>query len=137
MIETIGITEHDNAMTCLQIVTAIARRCDGWWAIEVPEIPGLFTQVRRLDQVAAMVKDAAATLNVKVNGVKVTPKLSEQDELMLQHMLDAKSAAIKTQEEASMLMRETVRILRNQGLTVRDVAELTGVTPQRISSLKA
>ena len=137
MIETIGITEHDNAMTCLQIVTAIARRCDGWWAIEVPEIPGLFTQVRRLDQVAAMVKDAAATLNVKVNGVKVTPKLSEQDELMLQHMLDAKSAAIKTQEEASMLMRETVRLLRNQGLTVRDVAELTGVTPQRISSLKA
>ena len=137
MIGVMSATEHDNAMTCLQMVTAIARRCDGWWAIEVPEIPGLFTQVRRLDQVAAMVKDAAATLNVKVNGVKVTPKLSEQDELMLQHMLDAKSAAIKTQEEASMLMRETVRILRNQGLTVRDVAELTGVTPQRISSLKA
>ena len=130
-------TEHDNATTCLQMVTVIARRCDGWWAIEVSEIPGLFTQVRRLDQVAAMVKDAAATLNVEVNGVKVTPKLSEQDELMLQRMLDAKSAAIKTQEEASMLMRETVRILRNQGLTVRDVAELTGVTPQRISLLKA
>lgn len=37
-----------------------------------------------------MVKDAAATLNVKVNGVKVTPKLSEQDELMLKRMLDAK-----------------------------------------------
>ena len=100
-----SVTEHNNATTCLQMVTAIARRCDGWWAIEVPEIPGLFTQVRRLDQIAAMVKDAAA--------------------------------AIKTQEEASMLMRETVRILRNQGLTVRDVAELTGVTPQRISSLKA
>ena len=130
-------TEHDNATTCLQMVTVIARRCDGWWAIEVSEIPGLFTQVRRLDQVAAMVKDAAATLNVEVNGVKVTPKLSEQDELMLQRMLDAKSAAINTQEEASMLMRETVHLLRNQGLTVRDVAELTGVTPQRISSLKA
>ena len=118
-------TEHDNATTCLQIVTAIARRYDGWWAIEVPEIPGLFTQVRRLDQVAAMVKDAAATLNVKVNGVKVTPKLSEQDELMLQRMLDAKSAAIKTQEEASMLMRETVRLLRNQGLTAVSYTHLT------------
>ena len=137
MIGAMSVTEHDNATNCLQKVTAIARRCDDWWAIEVPEIPGLFTQVRRLDQVAAMVKDAAATLNVKVNGVKVTPKLSEQDELMLQRMLDAKSAAIKTQEEASILMRETVRILRNQGLTVRDVAELTGVTPQRISSLKS
>ncbi|RFD76700.1 hypothetical protein AXE75_05330 [Gardnerella vaginalis] len=60
-----------------------------------------------------------------------------EDESKHQRMLDAKSAAIKTQEEASILMRETVRILRNQGLTVRDVAELTGVTPQRISSLKA
>lgn len=60
-----------------------------------------------------------------------------EDESKRQRMLDAKSAAIKTQEEASMLMRETVRILRNQGLTVRDVAEITGVTPQRISSLKS
>ena len=60
-----------------------------------------------------------------------------EDESKRQRMLDAKSAAIKTQEEASMLMRETVRLLRNQGLTVRDVAELMGVTPQRISSLKA
>ena len=60
-----------------------------------------------------------------------------EDESKRQRMLDAKSAAIKTQEEASILMRETVRILRNQGLTVRDVAELTGVAPQRISSLKA
>ena len=60
-----------------------------------------------------------------------------EDESKRQRMLDAKSAAIKTQEEASMLMRETVRLLRNQGLTVRDVAELMGVTPQRISSLKS
>ena len=60
-----------------------------------------------------------------------------EDESKRQRMLDAKSAAIKTQEEASILMRETVRILRNQGLTVRDVAELMGVTPQRISSLKS
>lgn len=50
-----------------------------------------------------------------------------EDESKRQRMLDAKSAAIKTQEEASILMRETVRILRNQGLTVRDVAELTGL----------
>ncbi len=25
-------------------VTAIAERSDSWWAIEIPEIPGLFTQ---------------------------------------------------------------------------------------------
>ena len=36
-------------------LTAKAQRSDKWWAIEVPEIPGLFTLARRLDQVAEMV----------------------------------------------------------------------------------
>lgn len=43
-------------------LTANATRSDGWWAVDVPEIEGLFTQARRLDQVPAMVQDAAALL---------------------------------------------------------------------------
>ena len=43
-------------------VTANAVRSGNWWAIEVPEIPGLFTQARRLDQAASMVQDAATLL---------------------------------------------------------------------------
>ena len=39
-------------------VTAKARRSGDWWAIEVPEIPCLFTQAKRLDQVVEMVSDA-------------------------------------------------------------------------------
>ena len=35
-------------------VTAAAERSDGRWSVEVPEIPGLFTQTRRLDQIDAM-----------------------------------------------------------------------------------
>ena len=41
-------------------LTAKVERSGKWWAIEVPELPGLFTQARRLDQVAAMVREAAA-----------------------------------------------------------------------------
>lgn len=37
-------------------------RSGGWWAVEVPEIDGLFTQARTLDEVPAMVKDAASLL---------------------------------------------------------------------------
>lgn len=55
-------------------VTARATRSEGWWAVEVPEIDGLFTQTRRLDQIPAVVRDAAelldgidpATLDVEV-----------------------------------------------------------------------
>lgn len=43
-------------------LTAKATRVGKWWAIEVPEIEGLFTQTRHLDQVEAVVKDAAAGL---------------------------------------------------------------------------
>lgn len=53
--------------------TANATRQGGWWAIEVREIPGLFTQARRLEQVPEMVIDAAATLGHAVEDVEVVP----------------------------------------------------------------
>ncbi len=43
-------------------LTAQATRSTGWWAVSVDEVDGLFTQARRLDQVPAMVLDAAAML---------------------------------------------------------------------------
>ena len=52
-------------------VTAIAQRSEGWWAIEVPEIPGLFTQTRRLDQVDKMVRDAAKMLDYEIDEIDI------------------------------------------------------------------
>lgn len=46
---------------------------DGMWAVEVPEIPGLFTQARSLDQVGAMVADAAELLGHPKAEVTVVP----------------------------------------------------------------
>ena len=43
--------------------------------------------------------------------------------------------AAKLQEEASAEIREVVRQMRDQGLTMRDIAVLLGVTPQRIAQL--
>ena len=60
-------------------VTARVRRRDGWWAVEVPEIPGLFTQAKRLDQIPSMVRDAAGMLGVKVEDVSVESILDEAD----------------------------------------------------------
>lgn len=45
-----------------QQVIAKATRSGDWWAVEVPEVPGLFTQAKRLEQVPAMVRDAVSLL---------------------------------------------------------------------------
>ncbi len=42
-------------------VTAEVSRSGAWWAVEVPEVPGAFTQAERLDQVEAAVVDAVRT----------------------------------------------------------------------------
>lgn len=39
-----------------------AVRSGGWWAITVPELPGVFSQARRLDQVEPMAREAIAFL---------------------------------------------------------------------------
>lgn len=115
--------------------TAIAKRSDGWWAIEVPEIPGLFTQARRLDQAEEMVRDAAKMLDYDIDEVDVQPKLSDEDERMLKELLSARNEANKAQEKASYLTRQTINVFRKKGITVRDIAGMIGVTPQRVSNL--
>ncbi len=64
-------------------VTARVARSEGWWAISVEEIPGLFTQTRRLDQVADMVRDAASLLGVDVGTIEVLPVLDSDSQRML------------------------------------------------------
>lgn len=117
-------------------VTAICRRSDGWWAVEVPEIPGLFAQARRLDQVAGQVRGAADMLDAQVGVITLNPQLDEATQQMVDDLFAKRAAARHAQEEASKLARSTVAALRNEGLTVRDVATVIGVSPQRVSALQ-
>ena len=116
-------------------VTAVAERSGNWWAVEVPEIPGLFTQARRLDQVDGMVRDAARMLGREVGMVAVDPKLSEEDERMIDELLAARREATEARAKASRLTAGAVDALRGQGMTVRDVADIIGITPQCVSAL--
>lgn len=38
----------------------LAERSGGWWAITVGELPGVFSQARRRDEIEAMARDAIA-----------------------------------------------------------------------------
>ena len=119
-------------------VTAKAERSGSWWAVEVPEIPGLFTQARRLDLVPSMVIEAASLLDVELepDDVAVDPQLSEADALSVGR---ARQASIDARYVASIAYdasREAVARLRGDGLSVRDVATLMGLSPQRVSAIE-
>ena len=116
-------------------VTARVTRSEGWWAISVEEIPGLFTQARRLDQVANMVRDAASLLGVEVGTVDVQPVLDSDSQRMLEELETARREAEEKQRISSGLTREVIRRFREEGLTLRDIASLVGLSQQRVAVL--
>lgn len=122
-------------------VTARVQRSGDWWAVEVPEVPGVFTQTRRLDQVGDMVADAVSTMldGVAAADVDVTvePLLSADLEAAVREARIRTLEARQSAEEASRAMRAAVRALRrSEHLSVRDAAKILGVTHQRVSQLE-
>lgn len=114
-------------------VTARVTRSNGWWAISVLEIPGLFTQAKRLDQVERMVLDAASLLNKDVSHVEVVPVLDEDAQIMLRELGETRAKAEALQKESSDMTKRAIRLFRAEGLTLRDIASLIGLSPQRVS----
>lgn len=120
-------------------ITANVQRSGGWWAIEVPEVPGVFTQAKRLEQVADVVADAVSLmLDVPLASIEVTlvPVLPEPLAEDLHSAKEAAADAARAGDAASRAMRKVVAELRNDaGLSVRDVAALLEVSHQRVSQL--
>jgi hypothetical protein len=120
-------------------VTAIARRSGDWWAVEVPEVDGAFTQAKRLDQVPEMVADAVSLLeDVPAEQVQVTVVPDIGDATLLDDVHKAREQVEKAaaaQTAAAAASREAVKRLRGKGLTVRDVAAIMDMSAQRVSQL--
>lgn len=118
-------------------VTAIATRSGGWWAVEVPELPGLFTQARRLDQVAEAVSDAARLLSDTDVVVTVRPVLPDDLDSAVERVRKEAAEAEAASRRAAQDVRALVSCLRMKGFSVRDVGTVLGVSPQRVSQLAA
>lgn len=120
-------------------VTAKATRSGEWWAVEVPEFPGAFTQAKRLDQVADVAAAAVADLaGVDVSEVEVAiePVLDADVLAVVRGARDAAEEAVVVQAKASSAMRDAVTALRvSQHLTTRDAAILLGISHQRVAQL--
>lgn len=119
-------------------INATATRINGWWNVEF-ELGGreMGTQSRRFNQVDSMVKDAAAlmtgeseasfTVEVRLNAPAYNALVGEYQ----QAAREAKEAEMRV----ASLSRKTVKVLREDGLSVKEVSALMGLSPQRISQL--
>ena len=119
-------------------LVAHCQRYQGWWIVRVPAVKGLHTQVRRLDQVEAMVKDAASLLLERPEGdfdITVVPELDEADTASVTSAKEARARLQEAQDEAAQANRAIVARLAAQGLTVRDIGAILDVSPQRAQQL--
>lgn len=117
-----------------------AERDGAWWVLTVPEVPGAFSQARRLDQAPEMITDAISlVLGVPETAFTVTviPVVDENVRKELAEADRLHAQAQEIEEVAAGARRRALAALRRQGLTVRDIAKVTGVSFQRVAQLLA
>jgi DNA-directed RNA polymerase specialized sigma subunit len=119
-----------------------ATRDGDWWSLVAYDVEGreVASQSRRLDQAETAIREAIA-LVLDIDGdafeVDISPDLRSAEvsddtleALELRHALAELSDRVRRRTPAA------VAELRAAGLTVRDVAQLLGVTPSRVSQIE-
>ena len=118
--------------------TVTAERGRGpWWVTECAEV-GAVSQVRRLDQAADDIREAIAYLSgLPEDGfdIEVAPVLPDAFWEAMRGAEDQRAAAAAANRAAAELNQRAARVLRDEGLTLRDVGHLMGVSHQRAAQL--
>jgi DNA-directed RNA polymerase specialized sigma subunit len=119
-----------------------ATRDGDWWSLVAADVGGreVASQSRRLDQADRAIRDAISlVLDVEHDtfDLVITPDLRHaavSDETL--EVLDLRRELAELSDRARQRTPAAVAELRRAGLTVRDVAQLLGVTPSRISQIE-
>ncbi|MEU6083871.1 type II toxin-antitoxin system HicB family antitoxin [Streptomyces sp. NPDC047108] len=116
-----------------------ARRSGDWWALEVPDLPGVFSQAKRLDSAARAAAEAIAVMTDADAGtidVDIVPELDRATRSALADVARAKRARAEAEEVERQAMRAAAVALTND-MSQRDAGRILGVSFQRISQLLA
>lgn len=123
----------------LTTYTGQCQRSQGWWAIRVPEVPGAFSQARRLGHVERMVRDVVAlALEVPPDSfdVRVEVILPEPSQHALDRALELRREAQQAAAAAARATLEAVRsMVDRDDLTIREAGQLLGLSHQRVAQL--
>ncbi len=120
----------------------VATRDGGWWSLVATDVGGreVASQSRRLDQADAAITAAIAlVLDVTPDSfeVAIVPTLAQIDvSPSTVQLLELRRELKELQAQSRQLTPAAVAELRTAGLTVRDVAELLGVTASRVSQIE-
>lgn len=119
--------------------TAEVTREGRWWMVSVPEIDGL-TQARRLSEAEGMARDlVAVTLDVPVEDVTVSVRVSSVDGVDVAGEMAAiragREEAARLDRDATERTRALARDLVARDVPLRDVGAVLGVSHQRAHQL--
>lgn len=123
---------------------AIAIHSPPWWAVSIseglPDYMFAHTQARRLTEVETVAREVIADLTevdpsdveVEVTIQTPAPIAAAQAELA-----GADARARESIRAAAECRRRVALVARSEGLTIREVAKLLGISHQRVSQLVA
>lgn len=108
------------------------------WAVHVPDLD-LLTQARRIDEVERMARSIIAlhlgTDDQRSFNIEVETRLPDELADELARARELREQADEANRQAAALSRDAARRLADQGLTIRDIGAILGVSFQRASQL--
>lgn len=107
---------------------------DGWWVAQF-EIDGrqYGTQSKTFSGLTAMIEDVAAMLDYK--NVDVELALPTELAEVVGSYKQARQRAENAKTELGLVARQTATGLKETGLSMRDIAQMLGITPGRVGQL--
>lgn len=129
-------------MSTEQVYRVIVTREDGAWLAEVPELEGAHTYARTLPALDRAVREVVVMADDRPDKDMPALRLA-YDYRTGDPAIDVTAAEIRTLREQADQLAATAtartsaaaRLLIQRGFSVRDAAEILGISPQRVSQL--
>ncbi|MFD5065442.1 type II toxin-antitoxin system HicB family antitoxin [Streptomyces sp. NPDC058394] len=121
----------------MTVYRVTARRSGDWWALEVPDLPGVFSQAKRLESTEEAAREAIAVmLDCETDDIHVTiePVLPDRVAKAVADAEAARKSADEAAAKAQAAMQAAATEL-TESLSQRDAGRVLGVSFQRISQL--
>jgi hypothetical protein len=111
--------------------TALCERAGRWWTIHVPQVEGLTTQVRSLDQAEIVTRQLIArTLAIPAEAIRVD--VIPDAPAPVAQALQLRHAARQAADAATQATRVALEALASDGVAFHDAATMLGLSPAEI-----
>ncbi|HET9081529.1 MAG TPA: hypothetical protein VFO01_13600 [Trebonia sp.] len=111
--------------------TALCERAGRWWTIRVPQVEGLTTQVRSLDQAEIVTRQLISrTLAVPAETVRID--VLPEAPAPVENAIQLRHAARQAVEAATRATMDALDALAREGMLFRDAATVLGLSPAEI-----